>query len=149
MISILWGYCTISVSFYYDQNVIHVLCEFECEINLITSTYCKYPFNLHIFFYYRTAVANNGMWDQLRVDHGREFYLTLYMQEKLSQHRHNTNRLPYVQTTSSKVNFDLQVIYKDNNQLSQLTKNVFTVKNIFIIPNQKKLAKQKKNAFKN
>ncbi|XP_077377010.1 uncharacterized protein LOC144018573 [Festucalex cinctus] len=50
----------------------------------------------------RTAVANNGMWDQLRVDHGREFYLTLYIQEKLSQHRHNTNRLPYVQTVSSR-----------------------------------------------
>ncbi|XP_020779577.2 uncharacterized protein LOC129411367 [Boleophthalmus pectinirostris] len=51
---------------------------------------------------YRKAVANNGLWDQIRVDHGREFYLTLYMQEKLSQHRHNINRLPYVQTTSSK-----------------------------------------------
>ncbi|KAM8887796.1 LOW QUALITY PROTEIN: uncharacterized protein ACB058_011395 [Synchiropus picturatus] len=41
------------------------------------------------------------MWDQLRVDHG-EFFLTLYVQEKLSQHRHNTNRLPYIQTISSK-----------------------------------------------
>ncbi|XP_029980003.1 uncharacterized protein LOC115411879 isoform X2 [Sphaeramia orbicularis] len=50
----------------------------------------------------RTAVANNSMWDQIRVDHGREFYLSLYMQEKLSQHRHNINRLPYVQTTSSR-----------------------------------------------
>lgn len=59
------------------------------------------------------------------------------------KHRHNTTRLPYVQTTSSKVSFDLQVIYKDNNKLSQLTKHLFTVKNIFIIPNQKKLAKQK------
>ncbi|KAM8889738.1 uncharacterized protein ACB058_011179 isoform 1-T2 [Synchiropus picturatus] len=26
---------------------------------------------------YRVAVTNNGMWDQLRVDHGREFFLTL------------------------------------------------------------------------
>ncbi|XP_053707713.1 uncharacterized protein LOC128751014 [Synchiropus splendidus] len=51
---------------------------------------------------YRAAVTNNGMWDQLRVDHGREFFLTLYVQEKLSQHRHNTNRLPYIQTTSSR-----------------------------------------------
>ncbi|XP_063753996.1 uncharacterized protein LOC134873989 [Eleginops maclovinus] len=51
---------------------------------------------------YRKAVVNNGMWDQIRVDHGKEFYLTLYMQEKLAEHRHNTNRLPYLQTTSSK-----------------------------------------------
>ena len=51
------------------------------------------------------------MWDQIRVDHGREFYLTLYMQEKLSQHRHNINRLPYMQTTSSRVNFALLITY--------------------------------------
>ncbi|XP_076141359.1 uncharacterized protein LOC143123987 [Alosa pseudoharengus] len=51
---------------------------------------------------YRAAVASNGMWDQIRVDHGREFFLSLYVQEKLSQHRFNTNRLPYKQTTSSK-----------------------------------------------
>lgn len=43
----------------------------------------------------------------MAVDHGKEFYLTLYIQEKLSQHRHNINRPPYVQTASSKVNFVL------------------------------------------
>ncbi|KAF6729617.1 hypothetical protein FQA47_009416 [Oryzias melastigma] len=51
---------------------------------------------------YRSSVINHGMWDQLRVDHGREFYLSLYIQEKLSGHRHNINRSPYLQTTSSK-----------------------------------------------
>ncbi|KAJ8280997.1 hypothetical protein GJAV_G00062070, partial [Gymnothorax javanicus] len=51
---------------------------------------------------YRSAVVNHGMWDQLRVDHGREFYMCLYMQERLSGHRHNVSRPPYLQTTSTK-----------------------------------------------
>ncbi|KAM6952070.1 uncharacterized protein PEZ65_009234 [Lycodopsis pacificus] len=51
---------------------------------------------------YRSAVMECGMWDQVRVDHGKEFYLTLYMQEKLANHRHNTERPPYRQTPSTK-----------------------------------------------
>ncbi|XP_071394986.1 uncharacterized protein [Centroberyx affinis] len=51
---------------------------------------------------YRSAVVNHGMWDQLRVDHGREFSMCLYMQEKLSRHRHNLSRPPYLQTTSTR-----------------------------------------------
>ncbi|XP_076133841.1 uncharacterized protein LOC143116547 [Alosa pseudoharengus] len=57
--------------------------------------------NQLILLYYRAAVASNGMWDQIRVDHGREFFLSLYVQEKLSQHRFNTNRLPYKQTSKN------------------------------------------------
>nr|XP_029133925.1 uncharacterized protein LOC114920450 [Labrus bergylta] len=52
---------------------------------------------------YRSAVLEYGMWDQVRVDHGREFYLSLYMQEMLSNHRHNLQRQPYCQTQSTKV----------------------------------------------
>ncbi|XP_056293263.1 uncharacterized protein LOC130208261 isoform X1 [Pseudoliparis swirei] len=51
---------------------------------------------------YRSAVMEYGMWDQVRVDHGKEFYLTLFMQEKLASHRHNTERPPYLQTPSTK-----------------------------------------------
>ncbi|XP_056326001.1 uncharacterized protein LOC130238907 [Danio aesculapii] len=51
---------------------------------------------------YRNAVISHGMWDQVRVDHGTEFYLTLFMQEMLAEHRHNQQRLPYLQTTSTK-----------------------------------------------
>ena len=29
-------------------------------------------------------------WNQLRVDHGTEFYLSLYVQEKMSAYRTNT-----------------------------------------------------------
>uniref|UniRef100_A0AAV2J347 Integrase core domain-containing protein n=1 Tax=Knipowitschia caucasica TaxID=637954 RepID=A0AAV2J347_KNICA len=51
---------------------------------------------------YRPAVATHGMWDQVRVDHGKEFYLCLYMQEILSKYRFNVSRQPYAQTTSTK-----------------------------------------------
>ena len=51
----------------------------------------------------RCAVVANGMWDQVRVDHGKEFYLCLYIQEILSRHRYNLSRQPYLQTTSSRV----------------------------------------------
>ena len=43
------------------------------------------------------------MWDQVRVDHGTEFYLTLYMQEKNADLRRNVNRQPYIQTESKRV----------------------------------------------
>lgn len=51
----------------------------------------------------RPAVTHYGMWDQLRVDHGKEFYLCLYMQQMLSEYRHNQQRQPYLQTQSTRV----------------------------------------------
>ncbi|KAK7145575.1 hypothetical protein R3I93_013344 [Phoxinus phoxinus] len=51
---------------------------------------------------YRSAVVNYGMWDQVRVDHGKEFYLTLFIQEILASHRHCQDKPPYYQTTSTK-----------------------------------------------
>ncbi|KAK5913377.1 hypothetical protein CgunFtcFv8_007915 [Champsocephalus gunnari] len=50
---------------------------------------------------YRHTVITEGMWDQVRVDHGKEFYLSLYMQEKLAQYRQNQERQPYRQTKST------------------------------------------------
>lgn len=32
---------------------------------------------------YVAAITEYGLWDQVRVDHGKEFYLSLYIQEKL------------------------------------------------------------------
>ncbi|XP_073343402.1 uncharacterized protein [Pagrus major] len=93
-----------------DQNeklgmfgVTHVLAIDGFSSKIVAESTMPVKNNLVIYEeVYRKAVANNGMWDQIRVDHGREFYLTLYMQEKLSQHRHNISRLPYMQTTSSR-----------------------------------------------
>lgn len=51
------------------------------------------------------------MWDQVRVDHGKEFFLTLFMQEKLADHRYNTERLAYKQTSSTKVSVGILHIF--------------------------------------
>ncbi|KAK2551584.1 hypothetical protein P5673_027564, partial [Acropora cervicornis] len=48
----------------------------------------------------KRIVLLHGVWDQVRVDMGAEFYLTLFVQDILSQHRRNTFRAPYVQTNS-------------------------------------------------
>ena len=50
---------------------------------------------------YRMCLKEHGLWYQIRVDHGREFYLTLYIQEKLRANRGDLNILPYTQTTST------------------------------------------------
>ena len=52
-------------------------------------------------FMMKSIVLLFGMWDQVRVDHGKEFYLTLYVHEKLHAGRGDPNVAPYVQTTST------------------------------------------------
>ena len=44
-----------------------------------------------------------GLWDQLRVDHGTEWYLMLSVNRTLSHLRNRTDREPQVQTTSKLV----------------------------------------------
>ena len=53
----------------------------------------------------RQTICQYGMWDQLRVDQGKEWYLMLYMQEYLTEHRRNPHASPYLQTTSTQVRF--------------------------------------------
>ncbi|XP_034091495.1 uncharacterized protein LOC117559009 [Gymnodraco acuticeps] len=62
----------------------------------------------------KSAIMEHGMWDQVRVDHGKEFYLTLFMQEKLASQRHNTERPPYRQTPSTK-NHTIERIWPEIN----------------------------------
>ena len=52
----------------------------------------------------RPSIITYGMWDQLRVDMGREFCLMLFIQDMLKECRNNTRRLPYIQSTSKEVN---------------------------------------------
>ncbi|ELT87372.1 hypothetical protein CAPTEDRAFT_78306, partial [Capitella teleta] len=49
---------------------------------------------------YRPTIQTHGMWDTVRVDHGREFYLTLFMQGKNEHLRLNRQRSAYIQTPS-------------------------------------------------
>jgi len=63
-----------------------------------------FHFHFVLFQYFcRSSVLQYGMWDQVRVDHGTEFYLVLYMQEKNQHLRRNCSRQPYLQTKSTRV----------------------------------------------
>uniref|UniRef100_A0A1X7UNM0 Uncharacterized protein n=1 Tax=Amphimedon queenslandica TaxID=400682 RepID=A0A1X7UNM0_AMPQE len=47
------------------------------------------------------AVLKYGLWEQIRVDCGAEFFLTLYIQEKLQSQYGSTDIVPFVQTPST------------------------------------------------
>ncbi|XP_060755373.1 uncharacterized protein LOC132866575 [Neoarius graeffei] len=64
---------------------------------------------------FRPAVLANGMWDQVRLDHGKEFYLTLFIQELLSSHRYNQETRPYIQTPSTRNQIVEQIWPEINN----------------------------------
>jgi len=51
---------------------------------------------------YRRACADNGLFHQIRVDMGKEFYLTLGMQEQFQEYRNRLDIAPYRQTESKK-----------------------------------------------
>lgn len=53
--------------------------------------------------YCRPVLLSDGLWDQIRVDCGREFALILFIQELLSSYRTNVLREPYLQTRSTQV----------------------------------------------
>ncbi|KAK3738875.1 hypothetical protein QZH41_014659 [Actinostola sp. cb2023] len=50
----------------------------------------------------RPVLLEYGLWDQVRVDCGKEFYLILFVQEALAPQRCNTLRKAYLQTPSTK-----------------------------------------------
>ncbi|XP_049326730.1 uncharacterized protein LOC111191866 [Astyanax mexicanus] len=64
---------------------------------------------------YRNSVLQHGIWDQIRVDHGREFFLTLFIQEKLAGLRFNTDRQAYIQSHSTQ-NHTIERIWPEVNQ---------------------------------
>jgi hypothetical protein len=51
----------------------------------------------------RKTIIEEWLFDQVRVDHGKEFYLTLFVQEKMAHLRTNLTRDPHRQTESKKV----------------------------------------------
>jgi hypothetical protein len=61
----------------------------------------------------RAIILTYGLWDQVRVDKGREWYLSLYINETLSSHRYCTRKPPHLQTTSKKASsfFPLVIIF--------------------------------------
>ncbi|KAK9963850.1 hypothetical protein ABG768_007011 [Culter alburnus] len=67
---------------------------------------------------FRPAVLEYGIWDQVRIDHGKEFYLTLFMQELLTSHRHNQERRPYLQTSSTRNHIVERIWPEVNNRVN-------------------------------
>ncbi|XP_065894563.1 uncharacterized protein [Dysidea avara] len=49
---------------------------------------------------YKPIVLEYGLWDQRRIDQGKEWVLMLHVQETLAHLRHNTCRPPHLQSTS-------------------------------------------------
>ena len=57
----------------------------------------------NVFFSFRKTTLEYGLFNQIRVDGGKEFYLILSIQEHLSNYRQNQEMLPYRYTESKKV----------------------------------------------
>uniref|UniRef100_A0A1X7U0L1 Integrase core domain-containing protein n=1 Tax=Amphimedon queenslandica TaxID=400682 RepID=A0A1X7U0L1_AMPQE len=49
---------------------------------------------------YRPLLLTEGIWEQIRVDHGTEFCMIGKVQQHISQYRNRTRRLPFLQNTS-------------------------------------------------
>ncbi|XP_028413701.1 uncharacterized protein LOC114536555 [Dendronephthya gigantea] len=92
-----------------DQNekiamfgVTHV-CAIDGYSRFITAFSCMpVKNNVVIYDMFRNIILNEGLFDQIRVDHGMEFVLLLYVQEMLAEFRTNQGRDPHRQTESKK-----------------------------------------------
>ena len=56
---------------------------------------------------FRNIALDYGLWDQLRVDQGKEWILMLFVQEQLAHLRRNSSRPPHLQSTSKQVSISL------------------------------------------
>jgi hypothetical protein len=54
-------------------------------------------------FDHREIICTYGLWDQLRFDKGKEWCLSIFINETLSAHRYNRMKPPHMQTTSKQV----------------------------------------------
>ena len=75
---------------------------------------------------FRPTILTDGLWDQVRVDNGREFYLVLFMQEKLRSQRGDLTVAPYRQT-SSRANHIIDRRVELNHRVSYPIKRVVSL----------------------
>lgn len=60
----------------------------------------------------RPIIMEHGIWDQVRVDHGREWCLMLHVQEVLAKYRRDASKPPHRQTSSKLViNCNSLIVY--------------------------------------
>ena len=57
----------------------------------------------HIFHLYRSVIEQYGLFDQLRIDHGWEFYLIMFIQKQVRAMFGSRAVAPYIQSTSKEV----------------------------------------------
>ena len=60
-------------------------------------------------------IRDFGLWDQIRVDCGREWYLMLFMQEHLSHLRNDPSKPPHLRSSSKNVRFACVCLQVYNN----------------------------------
>ena len=82
------------------MSVHNYVCIYACMTVLIM-TGC----NLLIMFLIlnRPLILEYGLWDEIRVDQGKEWVLSLFVQEQMAHLRTSTARPPHLQSTSKKV----------------------------------------------
>ena len=86
-----------------DYGCTHVLMIDGCS-RLVTG-YASMPVKNPILIYefvFRPALCKYGIWDQIRMDHGREFNLVIFVQQLLSVYRNDRSRESYKKTRSTK-----------------------------------------------
>ena len=54
-------------------------------------------------FVFRPALVKCGLWNQLRVDHGQEFVLCIYIQDLIKRYRYSEEKAPWRQTASTTI----------------------------------------------
>ena len=112
---VMYGVTHICASDGYSSKIVAFL-TMPVKNNLeIYEHFYRYVCHIYSTYYYRIraimctslscspTVAKYGMWDQLRVDQGKEWYLSLFVQEQLAHLRTNTQRAPHAQTSSKLV----------------------------------------------
>ena len=55
-------------------------------------------------FVFRPAIIQYGLWNQLRIVLSQEFVLCIFVQDLLKTYRENTEKEPWMQTTSTQNN---------------------------------------------
>lgn len=55
-------------------------------------------------YVFRPAILKYGLWNQLRIDHGQEFSLCIFVQDLLKNYRQSTEKEPWKQTASTQNN---------------------------------------------
>ena len=78
---------------------------FRFVLNFTIFAILIHKFYLLLYYFYSALLLQYGLWDQIRVDQGKEWILMLFVQEHLAHLRGNIIivRAPHLQTSSKLV----------------------------------------------